>query len=357
LQESSRDADIVARVGGEEFCVLLTETGEEQATVWAERLRAQIAAAPIVVDGTTLSVTASLGVAQVTEDVENAAQIVMRADQCLLAAKQSGRDRVVGFEELQRIRAACRDPENAAGLLFAGVVARDVMSTIVASLPMDATIGWAARYFVRFRFASAPVVDANRKLAGFLSEKDVMNVLLWPDWWNRKVSDVMKTNVVCYEEGAPMLPIYEFLCRMPIRSVVVTRQGRPTGMISRGALLRWVGNAALAHRNRHVPGGGATSGAERRQLALTAAAISKQIRELQTALDGDLTDNVTPQIVGGASRIQELVNDLLACGQQFGAAAARQRDNDAFVSDDAGGLQLADCSPTAADTNGISSAT
>ncbi len=317
LVDNSRATDFVGRVGGEEFCVLLTETDEENAVLWAERARAKIAATPIVFDGKTLAVTASFGIAQWTPDIESVAKLTDIADQCLLAAKQAGRDRVLCHGELQRISAACHDPANAAGAVFAGVVARDVMTTIVASLPYDATIGVAAKYFLQFRFNSAPVVDEQGKLVGFLSEKDVMNVLLWPNCWTRRISDVMKTSVVCYDESEPILTIYEFLCRMPIRSIVVARDGKPTGIIGRGALLRWFSNIVAA---RHAKAGsherpGASP--DRTQLALTAAAISQQVDQMKAALEANTADDVTPLVVGGASRIQELVNDLLASGQKL----------------------------------------
>jgi two-component system cell cycle response regulator len=280
-------------------------------------LRSRVAETRVPVDGKLLSATISLGVTQVTERTVTAAQLVDDADQCLLAAKQAGRDRVISHAEMRRISAACQDPKNAAGAIFTGVKACDVMTTIVAALPSNATVGKAAKYFLRFRYSSAPVADENGKLVGFLSEKDVMNVLLWPDCWTRKIADIMKTNVVCYDEKEPILSIYEFLCRVPIRSIVVARGDRPTGIISRGTLLRWFSNLVVSRR---IQGGSAADLAlapDRGQLARTAAAISQQAHQMQSALEHD-DDDMTPHVIGGASRIQELVNDLLAGAQRDG---------------------------------------
>lgn len=315
LSENCRASDFVGRVGGEEFCVLLPETDEEHAVSWAERLRARIAQTPIAVDGKSLAVTVSLGVAGLSAETAAPPQLVDEADQCLLAAKQAGRDRVVAHAELQRIRAACTDPQTAAGAIFTGVTARDVMTTIVAALPSDATVGAAARYFLRFRYNSAPVVDADGRLIGFLSEKDVMNVLLWPDCWTRKIADIMKTNVVSYEETEPVVSIYEFLCRVPIRSIVVAKDGRPTGIISRGTLLRWFSNMVVGRRLPCGPEEASPAAIDRDELCLTAAAISRQAYEMQAALE-DGVEDVAPHVIGGASRIQELVNDLLAGAQR-----------------------------------------
>lgn len=315
LTDTCRASDYVGRVGGEEFCVVLTETDEENAVMWAERLRKRVGALAIKFGDKSLNVTISLGVAELMEDTKNAAQLVDYADQSLLAAKHAGRDRVVCRGELQRISAACQDPANQSGAIFNGVKARDVMTTIVASLSCDATIGKAAKYFLRFRFSSAPVVNAQGKLVGFLSEKDVMNVLLWPDCWTRHISDVMKANVVCYDEDEPILSIYEFLCRVPIRSVVIARDGRPTGVISRGTLLRWFSNLVASRQASGQGGDDTVLEDDRGQLALTAAAIARQVEEMKAVLGGDDIEDVTPHVIGGASRIQELVNDLLAGAQ------------------------------------------
>lgn len=323
LSENCRASDFVGRVGGEEFCVLLPETDEEHAVAWAERLRRRVAGTPITFDGKSLAVTVSLGVAQMVDETDAAAQLVDDADQCLLAAKQAGRDRVIGLGELRRINAACRDPQNAAGAIFAGIAARDVMTTIVAALPSDATVGAAARYFLRFRYSSAPVVDAGGQLIGFLSEKDVMNVLLWPDCWTRKIADIMKTNVVCYDEDEPILSIYEFLCRVPIRSVVVSNGGKPTGIISRGTLLRWFSNMVVSRRIHTGAVEDSPPAPDSNELCLTAAAILRQVYELQAALEDGL-DDVAPHVIGTASRIQELVNDLLA-GAQRDVGPANER--------------------------------
>jgi two-component system cell cycle response regulator len=315
LTETCRASDYVGRVGGEEFCVVLTETDEENAVMWAERLRKRVGGIAIKFADRTLKVTISLGVAQLTDDTKNAAQLVDHADQSLLAAKHAGRDRVVCGGELLRISAACKDPANDAGAIFNGVKARDVMTTIVASLSSDATIGKAAQYFLRFRFSSAPVVNAQGKLVGFLSEKDVMNVLLWPDCWTRHISDVMKSNVVCYDEDEPILSIYEFLCRVPIRSVVIARDGKPTGVISRGTLLRWFSNLVVSRQSSGQSSDETAADDDRGQLALTAKAIARQVEEMRAVLEGDDIEDVTPHVIGGASRIQELVTDLLAGGQ------------------------------------------
>ena len=65
---------------------------------------------------------------------------------------------------------------------------------------------------------STPVLGADGALAGVLSEKDLMAAMISPDCWQRPLAGVMRPNVICYEENTPVRVIYEFLCRVSIRS-------------------------------------------------------------------------------------------------------------------------------------------
>ena len=88
-----RKTDIVARLGGEEFGIYMPNTEIGTARVVAERIRTQIAGNPLVVDGTEISLSTSIGVAlrQPGERIESA---LKRADMALYRAKEDGRNRV-----------------------------------------------------------------------------------------------------------------------------------------------------------------------------------------------------------------------------------------------------------------------
>jgi diguanylate cyclase (GGDEF)-like protein len=90
-----RDADVVARIGGEEFALLLPETTEAAAAQFAERLRQQIRICAPVVDGKRLTITVSIGIAGATLKTSGTESLLNSADQALYNAKHSGRDRVV----------------------------------------------------------------------------------------------------------------------------------------------------------------------------------------------------------------------------------------------------------------------
>jgi diguanylate cyclase (GGDEF)-like protein/PAS domain S-box-containing protein len=87
LQGSLRDSDTAARLGGDEFAVLLPQiTSVQAATAVADKLRAAIEA-PFAVDGLTLDVDASIGVAAYPDHATDANQLLQRADVAMYAAK------------------------------------------------------------------------------------------------------------------------------------------------------------------------------------------------------------------------------------------------------------------------------
>jgi diguanylate cyclase (GGDEF)-like protein len=102
LRQVTRDSDVVARTGGEEFTVLLPQAGPDQARQFAERIRRQVSARRFIVYGRQIHVTASLGLASYPADAQATRpdMLVQFADQALLCAKARGRDRVLAFGEL-----------------------------------------------------------------------------------------------------------------------------------------------------------------------------------------------------------------------------------------------------------------
>ncbi|TWB34752.1 diguanylate cyclase (GGDEF)-like protein [Nitrospirillum viridazoti] len=89
-----RSTDLVGRIGGEEFALLMPHTAAHGARLLADRLRQAISDECVAIDGgTTIRVTASLGLAEL-RDGEDLDALYVRADAALYVAKQSGRNRV-----------------------------------------------------------------------------------------------------------------------------------------------------------------------------------------------------------------------------------------------------------------------
>ncbi len=89
-----RKADVWGRYGGEEFAVLLPETGLKGAVEMAERLRSRVAAGPIETPRGPVPVTISLGVAELQESMRDVHALIDRADAAMYFAKRTGRNRV-----------------------------------------------------------------------------------------------------------------------------------------------------------------------------------------------------------------------------------------------------------------------
>jgi diguanylate cyclase (GGDEF)-like protein len=91
--ELPRGNDLVARIGGEEFAILMTHTTEARAVELAESLRSGIEKVPIELTGTTVHISASAGVASIVpSDSESWSTLMRDADRALYAAKAAGRN-------------------------------------------------------------------------------------------------------------------------------------------------------------------------------------------------------------------------------------------------------------------------
>ncbi len=94
MNKRMRETDLVARLGGEEFCILTTNKGPGQAVAVFEDIRRQIEALQVNIDdGQSLSVTISLGVTSTLDG--SLEDMVKRADELLYQAKEEGRNRVI----------------------------------------------------------------------------------------------------------------------------------------------------------------------------------------------------------------------------------------------------------------------
>ncbi len=96
---SIRDIDLAFRYGGEEFAVILPETGKSAATFVAERIRKNIEKTIIEIDEKqSISVTVSIGVSSCPANANSMKEIVLTSDKALYKAKKSGKNRVFPAE-------------------------------------------------------------------------------------------------------------------------------------------------------------------------------------------------------------------------------------------------------------------
>ena len=95
LRKALREEDILARFGGEEFCIVLTETSEEEARICAQRCLKAVSKTPFSTASGEIESTISIGIAA-AKTTMTCDELIKEADDNLYIAKQQGRNRFVG---------------------------------------------------------------------------------------------------------------------------------------------------------------------------------------------------------------------------------------------------------------------
>lgn len=105
LRSKIRRFEVAARIGGDEFAVLLVDTNFDTGRSVAEKLRQKIASTPVPPIG---EVTISAGIASLPAHAETAAELIRVADEALYDAKRQGRNRIVVSRNLRQERSGDR---------------------------------------------------------------------------------------------------------------------------------------------------------------------------------------------------------------------------------------------------------
>jgi CBS domain-containing protein len=138
---------------------------------------------------------------------------------------------------------------------------RDVMSTTVVTVHLDAPVEDIARQLLEHRISGVPVVDDDGALAGIVSEGDLMRrselgTERRPSWWltllleseeraaryakthGRHARDVMSAPVITVEEGVPLAEVARLLEKHRVKRLPVVRGSEVVGIVSRANLLQ-----------------------------------------------------------------------------------------------------------------------
>lgn len=132
-------------------------------------------------------------------------------------------------------------------------LASEIMNASVNCLGCDEPIEVAIRTLLRRGFSGAPVVDADGKLCGVVSERDCLRVLASAAFYNQPEGTVqahMTREVISVEPTADLFRILSIFEDNAVRRVPVVEDGRVVGLITRRDLLRalsHVGEARVAH--------------------------------------------------------------------------------------------------------------
>jgi CBS-domain-containing membrane protein len=150
------------------------------------------------------------------------------------------------------------------------MVAKDIMTTGVVTITPETPVSEIARLLLAHRISATPVVDADGRLRGIVSEGDLMRrretgTERPRSWWlelfggagdlardyvkthGQRAADVMTTSVVTVEEDTSLAEIARLLEERRIKRVPVLRDGRVVGIVSRADLLRGLASRTPAH--------------------------------------------------------------------------------------------------------------
>lgn len=101
LKEQERPYDYAVRMGGEEFCILLSSTSMKQANSFGERIRKSISEINIYEGGQLIKITTSIGISEVIETDTKLDSTLKRADEALYSAKKAGRNCIINYGSIE----------------------------------------------------------------------------------------------------------------------------------------------------------------------------------------------------------------------------------------------------------------
>ena len=227
LESSKRQVDVVSRVGGEEFALILADTDQEGALVLAERLRCAVLEE---FAGDAVPITISFGIAAFRDHGETAASLLHAADDALYEAKESGRNRSVVFSgeiqanahvgsrnrdiEGERFTAVMLDLAGAVDLRFSG------------SARHSETVGRYAEMMARETGLSGQRTGRVR-LAGLLH--DIGKVAVPDSILNKPATLTPEEFATIRTHPTLGAQILEHPCLADIRTWVATHHERPDG--------------------------------------------------------------------------------------------------------------------------------
>jgi diguanylate cyclase (GGDEF)-like protein len=323
LEQGTRASDYVCRFGGEELSVLMPHIEESGARMWAEKTRLAIAAHTFAVRSGTIKITVSIGVAALSSEQNGSESLIELADAALRAAKLWGRNRVVAHSTMLMPDLATGESSLMDSPLK-GVRAAEVMTLSCPLIQGSATLAEATALLLQHRLPSLPVVDELGSLIGVISDKEVMPQMLLAQGANGTVNEFMRAEVIAYSEETPIERIFDFLSRVTVGQVFITRGACPIGTITRGSLLRWLSHWLCFHIPHQAEHDSDCTAQSRIHIVKAAQDLAHEA----TLLSEDLAEGREgglPPVLEVMFKMQELMNEVFESSKQSWSLVAHSK--------------------------------
>lgn len=125
------------------------------------------------------------------------------------------------------------------------MIARDIMTRTVYTIRPEATAQEVAQLLADHRISGVPVVDERTNIIGIVTEADIISKVTRE---GLTVADLMSREVIAVDEEMSASDIAALLTRRRIKRVPVVREGKLTGIVSRGDIVRAVAEGHLIIR-------------------------------------------------------------------------------------------------------------
>ncbi|WP_437492477.1 CBS domain-containing protein [Sorangium sp. So ce1014] len=118
--------------------------------------------------------------------------------------------------------------------------ARNLMTERVIALEQGTPVTDMLQLFAKHHLSGAPVIDEGHRIVGFVSETDLLGVLLRKEYEGMTAADVMSTPPICVDEFMPTDEVMTLLRENRIHHLPVVREGRLVGIITPQDILRYL---------------------------------------------------------------------------------------------------------------------
>jgi CBS domain-containing protein len=112
-------------------------------------------------------------------------------------------------------------------------VLKDIMKKNVKIIKESASLRELSKLLIKNKLSGVPVIDSNKNLAGFVSERDIIGAVASGDFGDKKVKDIMTKKVIFLEDYTSLEVVSKVFTEHPIRCMPVTRKKKLIGIVSR----------------------------------------------------------------------------------------------------------------------------